>query len=279
MNCRSPCAEFSGSSVRIPDARALLLRGLPVGGRWAAADPTGPVRCSGALGVRRGAADGRVRSRRSRRLPAGEDRRPRPGRGAGAGQEEFQGNAGSIAAHLPQRERLPRAPPRLRDAAVPARRPRGPGGPADRLHPRGAAAAVRGARRRCGQEFVTAPPPSFGMDGGAPHAVLTVRRGPGCPCRPGGHQAEERAPKRPTALQEHFDRTAQTHRLTPGDLAIVDNRVTVHGRTDSPPATTAPTAGSSAPSSSPTCAAHGPCGRPTATSWRRPTEGCPVIRS
>jgi L-asparagine oxygenase len=32
-------------------------------------------------------------------------------------------------------------------------------------------------------------------------------------------------------LQDVFDRTAHTVRLLSGDLAIVDNRVTVHGRT------------------------------------------------
>ncbi|MFC9242056.1 TauD/TfdA family dioxygenase [Streptomyces decoyicus] len=84
-------------------------------------------------------------------------------------------------------------------------------------------------------EFVTAPPPSFGMDGmGAePHAVLygAVEDPDICVDLAATEPRTQRAKEAMAELQELFDRTAQTVRLVPGDLAIVDNRVTVHGRT------------------------------------------------
>ncbi|WKX69496.1 clavaminate synthase family protein [Streptomyces sp. XD-27] len=85
------------------------------------------------------------------------------------------------------------------------------------------------------KEFVTAAPPSFGTVAGAstPHAVLT-----GAPDDPdvrvdfaATRATTPRAARALDELNELFDLTAQTVRLTPGDLAIVDNRVTVHGRT------------------------------------------------
>lgn len=84
-------------------------------------------------------------------------------------------------------------------------------------------------------EFVTAPPPSFGMPGAGttPHAVLT-----GAPEDPdicvdlaATEPLTQRAKVAMHELQEHFDGTAYNARLVPGELAIVDNRVTVHGRT------------------------------------------------
>lgn len=41
----------------------------------------------------------------------------------------------------------------------------------------------------------------------------------------------ERAAAALVELQLLFERTARTARLEPGDLAVVDNRITVHGRT------------------------------------------------
>ncbi|MBC3840342.1 L-asparagine oxygenase [Streptacidiphilus sp. 4-A2] len=84
-------------------------------------------------------------------------------------------------------------------------------------------------------EFVTAPPPSFGAGSGGtePHAVLH-----GAPDDPDLRvDLEATRPLTPRAadalleLQRLFDLTASTVLLVPGDLAIVDNRVTVHGRT------------------------------------------------
>lgn len=88
-------------------------------------------------------------------------------------------------------------------------------------------------------EFVTAPPPSFGSASAEsePHAVLTgaqddpdvmVDFAATTPLtgRAGDALAE---------LRSLFVAHALTHYLTPGDLAIVDNRVTVHGRTSFTP--------------------------------------------
>ncbi|WP_415947326.1 TauD/TfdA family dioxygenase [Streptomyces sp. KLOTTS4A1] len=83
-------------------------------------------------------------------------------------------------------------------------------------------------------EYTTDAPPSFGaMPKGAPHAVLTGAaddpdvRVDFAATKP----VTERARLALAELAELFDMTAQTVRLAPGDLAIVDNRVTVHGRT------------------------------------------------
>jgi L-asparagine oxygenase len=84
-------------------------------------------------------------------------------------------------------------------------------------------------------EFVTAAPQSFGGVKGAqaPHAVLS-----GAADDP--DLRVNLATTRPlttaaaaalTELDELFQRTAQTAYLLPGDLAVVDNRVAVHGRT------------------------------------------------
>jgi L-asparagine oxygenase len=84
-------------------------------------------------------------------------------------------------------------------------------------------------------EFVTAAPPSFGGDDGTalPHSVLS-----GATDDPdlrvdleATRPLSTRAQTALAELGELFDSTAQTLFLTPGDLAIVDNRVTVHGRT------------------------------------------------
>ncbi|WP_405658180.1 TauD/TfdA family dioxygenase [Streptomyces sp. NBC_01166] len=86
-------------------------------------------------------------------------------------------------------------------------------------------------------EFHTAPPPSFGPAAGEPdakpRAVLS-----GAVEDPDIHMAQlvttPLTPRAATALTEFghaCEATAHTLRLTPGDLVILDNRVTVHGRT------------------------------------------------
>ncbi|MFB9721944.1 TauD/TfdA family dioxygenase [Planobispora longispora] len=84
-------------------------------------------------------------------------------------------------------------------------------------------------------EFVTEAPPSFGANRDAtfPHGVLS-----GAPEDPDMRvDLAATTPLTPRAeaalaeLGEVFDRSAQSVRLLPGDLVIVDNRVTVHGRT------------------------------------------------
>ncbi|MFJ3836531.1 TauD/TfdA family dioxygenase [Streptomyces sp. NPDC090054] len=88
-------------------------------------------------------------------------------------------------------------------------------------------------------EFITEPPPSFGMNDfrAEPAPVLS-----GDPLDPdirvdlsATTAVTARAVEALRVLQEQFDRHAATHRLRPGELAIVDNRVTVHGRTEFTP--------------------------------------------
>ncbi|MFF0749906.1 TauD/TfdA family dioxygenase [Streptomyces sp. NPDC004267] len=84
-------------------------------------------------------------------------------------------------------------------------------------------------------EFVTAPPPSFGAGADAtpaPHPVLF-----GAPHDPDLRvdmaATEPLTPRAGRALAELntvFERIAQSTVLLPGDLAVVDNRVTTHGR-------------------------------------------------
>jgi L-asparagine oxygenase len=83
-------------------------------------------------------------------------------------------------------------------------------------------------------EFVTEPPPSFGRRGGptSPHAVLF-----GAPEDPdirvdfsATTPLTQRAESALAELERLFGETAFSVKLTPGDLAIVDNRVAVHGR-------------------------------------------------
>ncbi|GAA2152056.1 clavaminate synthase family protein [Kitasatospora kazusensis] len=86
-------------------------------------------------------------------------------------------------------------------------------------------------------EFVTTPPPSFGLGAADPDAeprpVLS-----GAADDPDIRMAQlvttPLTPRAGAALAEFgraCEATARTLRLTPGDLVILDNRVTVHGRT------------------------------------------------
>ncbi|MFF1650843.1 TauD/TfdA family dioxygenase [Streptomyces sp. NPDC058240] len=88
-------------------------------------------------------------------------------------------------------------------------------------------------------EFITTPPPSFGPDAAAsepdvkPRPVLS-----GAVEDPDIRMAQlvttPLTPRAAAALAEFgraCEATARTLRLTPGDLVIIDNRVTVHGRT------------------------------------------------
>ncbi|MGM1062383.1 TauD/TfdA family dioxygenase [Saccharothrix sp. Mg75] len=84
-------------------------------------------------------------------------------------------------------------------------------------------------------EFVLRPPPSFGTDttARAPRPLLS-----GAVDDPDVRMAQiATTPVTPRAgaalaeLARAFDTAARTSRLAPGDLAVIDNRVTVHGRT------------------------------------------------
>jgi L-asparagine oxygenase len=84
-------------------------------------------------------------------------------------------------------------------------------------------------------EFVTKPPPSFGYSGclSAPHAVLAgAAEDPDIRLDMAATTAlTPRAQLALGKLGEVLDQIAHTFRLVPGDLAIVDNRVALHGRT------------------------------------------------
>lgn len=83
-------------------------------------------------------------------------------------------------------------------------------------------------------EFVTAPPPSFDLGGATdPHPVLSgAAEDPDVRVDLAATTAlTDRARAALDELGRAFTATARVHRLNPGDLAIVDNRVTVHGRT------------------------------------------------
>ncbi|MGW6707385.1 TauD/TfdA family dioxygenase [Streptomyces sp. NPDC054956] len=88
-------------------------------------------------------------------------------------------------------------------------------------------------------EFITTPPPSFGRDAAAsahgvePRGVLS-----GAVEDPDIRMAQlvttPLTPRAAAALTEFgraCEATARTLRLNPGDLVVIDNRVTVHGRT------------------------------------------------
>ncbi|MFB6483270.1 TauD/TfdA family dioxygenase [Streptomyces virginiae] len=87
-------------------------------------------------------------------------------------------------------------------------------------------------------EFITTPPPSFSPDGASepsrkPRAVLS-----GAVEDPDIRMAQlvttPLTPRAAAALTEFgraCEASARTLRLTPGDLVVIDNRVTVHGRT------------------------------------------------
>ncbi|MFE0811086.1 TauD/TfdA family dioxygenase [Streptomyces sp. NPDC058794] len=88
-------------------------------------------------------------------------------------------------------------------------------------------------------EFITAPPPSFNLSGPGEAAGPVLLGDPSDPDLrvdlAATEPVTERAAEALRELQAHFDATATTHRLVPGELAIVDNRVTVHGRTEFTP--------------------------------------------
>ncbi|MFD7912010.1 TauD/TfdA family dioxygenase [Streptomyces sp. NPDC059752] len=88
-------------------------------------------------------------------------------------------------------------------------------------------------------EFITTPPPSFGPDPAATGSDVQPR-----PVLSGAFEDPDirmaqlvtapLTPRAAAALTEFgraCETTARTLRLTPGDLVVIDNRVTVHGRT------------------------------------------------
>ncbi|WP_438490111.1 TauD/TfdA family dioxygenase [Streptomyces sp. S186] len=84
-------------------------------------------------------------------------------------------------------------------------------------------------------EFATQPPPSFGACGGTVPAHPILSGDPEDPDVRVDFAATtgttERAVEALHVLEKAFDDVSYTVRLSAGDLAVVDNRVTLHGRT------------------------------------------------
>lgn len=87
--------------------------------------------------------------------------------------------------------------------------------------------------------FVTDPPPSFGQPDGTtkPHPILT-----GDPQDPdvrvdfhATRPVDEEAEEATRVLERQLSAVAESVRLSAGDLALLDNRVTLHGRTSFTP--------------------------------------------
>lgn len=219
------------------EAGSLLVRGLPVGAGALPATPTvdGAVRrepsvAAAVLMLAACALGDPVAFRAEKSGALVQDVVPVPGK------ESFQGNAGSVDLsfhnenafhqHRPDYIMLLCLRPDhdgvagLRTASVRQALPLL--GDADR------AALLR-------PEFVTEAPPSFGAarDATAPHPVLSgaaddpdvrVDFAATSPLTPAATAALDR-------LRQAFESVAGSTRLVPGDLAVVDNRVAVHGRT------------------------------------------------
>jgi L-asparagine oxygenase len=89
---------------------------------------------------------------------------------------------------------------------------------------------AEGTRRVLAEpRFLTEPPPSFGAPGGvgSAHPVLVDFAAT--------HPLDDAAKAAVAELREAFVETMTAHRLRVGDLAVVDNRVAVHGRTSFTP--------------------------------------------
>ncbi|MDT0456828.1 TauD/TfdA family dioxygenase [Streptomyces sp. DSM 41527] len=90
------------------------------------------------------------------------------------------------------------------------------------------------------QRFMTEPPPSFGGSGSVPPPVHPILRG--APDDPdvlvdfaSTHPLDDGARRAMEELRTAFERTTHALALSAGDLAVVDNRLTVHGRTSFAP--------------------------------------------
>ncbi|MER7109339.1 TauD/TfdA family dioxygenase [Streptomyces sp. NPDC000229] len=156
------------------------------------------------------------------------------------GHEEEQSNAGSVRLHMHT------------ENAFHPNRPHYVGLMCVRADPTGDARLCTASVRRAlplltdearrvlsEQRFMTEPPPSFGDLGGVTpvHAVLQ-----GAAEDPdvlvdfaSTHPLDDGAMRAMEELRGIFERTAHAHDLAAGDLAVVDNRLTVHGRTSFSP--------------------------------------------
>ncbi len=153
------------------------------------------------------------------------------------GKEEFQGNAGSVLLTFHNENAF--HPFRPDYVMLLCLRPDHDGAAGLRTASIRDALPLVGPQGRealSAPEFRTDPPPSFGAAGGGdtrPHAVVH-----GSPEDPdlcvdlsATRALTPRAADALAELRDAFEWTAQSTVLVPGDLAIVDNRITTHGRT------------------------------------------------
>ncbi|MER7727963.1 clavaminate synthase family protein [Streptomyces sp. NPDC096323] len=152
------------------------------------------------------------------------------------GQEDFQGNAGSVLLTFHTENAFhPHRPDFVMLLCLRADHERVAGlrtGCTRQVLP---LLSADGREALFSKEFRTAAPPSFGAASGTTEAHAVLSGAPEDPDVRVDFAATEpltpRAGRALAELQELFDLTARTALLEPGDLAVVDNRVTVHGRT------------------------------------------------
>ncbi|MEV4739344.1 TauD/TfdA family dioxygenase [Streptomyces sp. NPDC049555] len=230
---RRALADYRRDSGR---TGALLVRGLPVGEEELPDTPSAPDSvqrtATVAAGVLTAVACGLGDPAAFRPEKTGalvQDVIPR------RGQEDFQGNAGSVLLTFHTENAFhPHRPDFVMLMCLRADHEKVAGLRTACVREVLPLLSDEGRAALSAHEFVTTAPPSFGTGGtDAPHPVLS-----GAPDDPdlrvdmaATTPLTDRARRAMEELRELFELTAQTARLLPGDLAIVDNRVTVHGRT------------------------------------------------
>jgi L-asparagine oxygenase len=152
------------------------------------------------------------------------------------GQEEFQGNAGSVNLMMHNENAFhPHRPDFVMLLCLRADHDRVAGLRTASIRRALPLLSDRTADVLTRPEFSTDAPPSFGgtTDQGGPHAVLLGDRSdPDIKLDFAATRGLTLAAREALAeLDECLDTVANTVRLSPGDLAVVDNRVSLHGRT------------------------------------------------
>ncbi|MFK0295386.1 TauD/TfdA family dioxygenase [Streptomyces sp. NPDC090442] len=158
-----------------------------------------------------------------------------------AGQERQQSNAGSVRLQMHTENAFHRNRPDYLGLLCLRTDPTGDA----RLctaSVRRALPMLSGEARRtlCEERFMTEAPPSFGGSGSVPPPVHAILRG--APEDPdvlvdfnATHALDDGARRAMAELNAAFERATQALALTAGDLAVVDNRLVVHGRTSYAP--------------------------------------------
>ncbi|WP_030615931.1 TauD/TfdA family dioxygenase [Streptomyces sclerotialus] len=220
---------------------ALLIRNLPVPGEL----PATPVRPGSVQRTATTAAGavtmvmlqlGEVIAYRSEKSGAlVQDVVPVPG------QERQQSNAGSVRLHMHTENAFHRNRPDHVGLLCVRADPTGDARLCTASVRRALPLLSREARRTLSEErFLTEAPPSFGGSGSAPPPAHAVLRG--VPEDPdvlvdfaSTHPLDNGARRAMEELRAAFERTTHALDLAAGDLAVVDNRLTVHGRTSFTP--------------------------------------------